>query len=333
MNGIEITFLERQRIELYIKGNWGIRRIGRALKRNHGVISREIERNKKPGGSYSAIYAEEQAQKRRMRRGNVKRKLDKDERLRDYVLSELKCGRAPGVIAGRMKITSPPKLRGETISHEAIYQWLQVGEGNIAGYWQYLPNRRKKRKHHGSRKKQGKSSIPDRVSIHARDEGIDERITLGHWETDSIIYLGSGGERLSVQTERKARFVQIHRLPSGNAQDTLEAIRESISSVPQDLVKSITFDNGSEGAKHQTLIHDYNITTYFCDPYASYQKGTVEQTNGLIRRYLPRGLDLRTISNQQIYDIQERLNNTPRKVLGYLTPKEVLFDLPPKVVH
>lgn len=159
------------------------------------------------------------------------------------------------------------------------------------------------------------------------------RLVLGHWETDSVIYPGSGGQRLSVQTERKARFVQIHRLPSGKAQDTTDAIRESIASVPQDLWKTITFDNGSEGAGHQTLQHDYGVRTYFCDPYASWQKGTVEQTNGLIRRCLPRGTDLRDISNQEIYDTRERLNDTPRKILGYRTPREVLFDLPPEVVH
>jgi transposase, IS30 family len=177
------------------------------------------------------------------------------------------------------------------------------------------------------------TTIPGRVSIHARDEGINERLTLGHWESDSVIYTGSGGQRLSVQTERKARFIQIHRLPSGSAQHTLDALRETICSVPQDLVKTITFDNGSEGVLHEQLGHDYFIKTFFCDTYASYQKGGVEQANSLIRRELPRGTDLRTISDQQIYAIQKRRNDTPRKILGYLTPREVLFNLPPKVVH
>ena len=125
----------------------------------------------------------------------------------------------------------------------------------------------------------------------------------------------------------------IHRLPSGKALDTLAAIQDSICQIPQDLWKSITWDNGSEGTLHQTLTQDYDIQTFFCDPYSSWQKGSVENMNRLIRRALPRSVDLSTISNQTIYAIQERLNNTPRKVLGYRSPREVLFDLSPEVVH
>ena len=150
---------------------------------------------------------------------------------------------------------------------------------------------------------------------------------------DSVIYNKGIKQRLSVQTERKARFVQIHRLPSGSSQDTLDALRETVASVPQELIKSITFDNGSEGALHETLRHDYGIQTYFCDPYASWQKGGVENMNRLIRRYLPRGTDLSKVTDQQIYAIQQTINDIPRKILDYLTPREVLFDLPPGVVH
>jgi len=333
MNGREINGLERQRIEMYLKGRWGVRQIARSLKRNHGVISREIERNSKPNGEYSSVYAQICADKRRVRRGNVKRKLDKNDVLKDYVVNELKQGFAPDVIAGRLKLISSPALQGETISHEAIYQWLYEGEGNEYGYWQNLPNRRRKRKKHGSRNRYKGNMIKDRVSIHERGEGIDDRIELGHWETDSVIYNGSGGEILSVQTERKARFLQMHRLPSKSAKDTLDALQETISSVPQDLIKTITFDNGSEGARHYILKQDYNIDTYFCDTYSSWQKGTVENMNGLIRRHLPRGTDLRRITDHQIYEIQTKLNNTPRKILNYRTPTEVMFNLPPKVVH
>jgi len=333
MHGNEITALERQMIELRLCGKWSVRAIARFLKRDHSVILREIRRNRKPEGRYSAVHAQMLADRRRVRRGNVKQKLDRDEALRDHVVSELKRGRAPDTIAGRLKIASRQHLRGRTISHEAIYAWLQEGEGHTLGYWRLLPTKRGRRRRHGSRRNRAKTPIPGRVSIHARDEGISMRLATGHWETDSVIYPGSGGQRLSVQKERKARYVMIHRLPSGKARDTLDAIRESIASVPQDLVKTITFDNGSEGAMHRTLTDDYGIDTYFCDPYASWQKGAVEQANGLIRRHLPRGTDLRTISNHDIHAIQERLNDTPRKILGYRTPREVLFNLPPEVVH
>ena len=315
MRGKELTSRERERIEWYLKGNWSVRAMGRALGRNHGVVSREIHRNKKPGGLYSAVYAQELCDKRRVRKGNVKRKLDREEKLQEWVVERLKEDHwAPDVIAGKLRLTPPPQLDGVTISPESIYQWLYEGEGHTHGYWQYLPTKQKKRRRRGTRKTRKKSNIPNRVSIHQRDGAIDERTTLGHWETDSVIYNKGIKQRLSVQTERKARFVLIHRLPSGSSQDTLDALRETVASVPQELIKSITFDNGSEGALHETLRHDYGIQTYFCDPYASWQKGGVENMNRLIRRYLPRGTDLSKVTDQQIYAIQQTINDIPRKV-------------------
>ncbi len=327
MRGKELTCLDRDKIEFRLACRQSLRKIAIALKRDHSVVVREIERNKKPDGIYSARYAQELCDKRHIRIGNVKRKIDQNERLQLHVIYQLKAGMSPDVIAGRLKISPPADLSDITISHEAIYKWLYEGEGHVLGYWRYLPSKRQHRRKHGTRKILNKTNIPDRISIHTRDVGIDERITFGHWETDSIIYPGSNKQRLSVQIERKARLVRIHRLPSGSAQDTLEALRETICSVPQDMIKTITFDNGGEGAKHKALTDDYNIQTFFADAYASWQKGTVEQTNGIIRKYLPRGTDLRTISNQQIYAIQEKLNNTPRKVLGYLTPNEVFSNM------
>lgn len=197
----------------------------------------------------------------------MKRKIDRDEKLKDWIVDRLKKeGWSPDVIAGKLRLSPPSQLDGITISHEAIYAWLYEGEGHTSGYWQYLPTKRKRRRKRGSRKTQTKTTISGRMSIHARDEGINERMEVGHWESDSVIYRGSGKQRLSVQTERKARYTMIHRLPSGKARDTLEALRETVGSVPQDKIKTITFDNGGEGALHQTLTHEYNIQTYFCDP-------------------------------------------------------------------
>ena len=119
----------------------------------------------------------------------------------------------------------------------------------------------------------------------------------------------------------------VHRLSNGSAEETEQALMKSIESFPEPLWKTITFDNGGEGAHHQRLKETFNLQTYFCDPYASYQKGSVENANRIIRRYLPRGTDMSTITQQDIYDVQERINSTPRKILGYKTPKEVLEEL------
>ena len=240
---------------------------------------------------------------------------------------------APEIIAGRMKAEMPKILSGVYVSHEAIYQWLYEGEGHVLGLWRCLATRRKRRRGHGTRRSRKTLSIPERISIEQRGEEVSTRETFGHWESDSVIYTKAHGYRLSVQIERKARLVRIHRLPSGNAQDTLEALQDSIASVSQDCWKSITFDNGGEGALHTVLKHDYNLETFFCDSYSSWQKGSVENVNRIIRRYLPKHTDLSKLTNQDIYAVQEKINNTPRKLLNYRTPNEVFREATGEVVH
>ena len=140
--------------------------------------------------------------------------------------------------------------------------------------------------------------------------------------------------RLSVQYERKAKYVMIHRLSNGTALETEEALMKSVLSFPSTLWKSITFDNGKEGMNHGNLRRSFNLKTYFCDPFASYQKGGVENANRIIRRFLPRDTDMTKITPKDIYAIQERINNIPRRSLGYRTPREVLEEiLKEEVVH
>lgn len=322
MQGRPFSCLERQMIELRLKAHIGIRQIGRDLKRNHGVVIREIERNRARDGTYSAVLAQEKTDRRRERGRHRKRKLDRDDTLREHVLQELKTGRSPDVIAGRLKTDPPLGLEGNTISHESIYVWIQEGEGRKLGLHHHLlRGRPKRRKHHGRKKR--KTHIPERISIHKRAESINERKEVGHWETDSMVF-SKQRERLSIQYERKARYVIIHRLSNGTADETERALQQSIESFSQPIWKTITFDNGGEGANHVRIKQKFDLQTYFCDPYASWQKGGVENTNGIIRRFLPRNTDMSKMTQQDIYEIQEKINNTPRKILGYKTPKEVL---------
>jgi IS30 family transposase len=259
-----------------------------------------------------------------MKRQTKKRKLDLDEDLQRHVISELKQGRSPDAIAGRLKTDPPEHLQEKIISHESIYIWIYEGEGRKLGLYHHLLSERPRRQKRHARKMR-KPHIPERTSIHERSTGINERKEVGHWESDSMVF-SKQKERLSVQYERKARYVIIHRLSDGTAGATEEALHDSIQSLPQDLWKTLTFDNGGEGATHSNLRKQYGIQTYFCDPYASWQKGGVENTNGIIRRFLPRNTDMSTITQQDIYAIQEKINNTPRKILGYKTPKEVMAE-------
>ena len=322
MQGHPISCLERQQIELRLKAHVSVRQIAKDLKRRHRVIQYELERHTSKDGVYSAVRAQDEADRTRQKRKKRKRKLDMDDALREHVVSELKRGQSPDVIAGRLKTHPPPGLEGKTISHESIYVWIQEGEGRKLGLHHHLLSGRPRRqKRHGRKKR--KTHIPERVSIHERPKGIDERKEVGHWETDSMVFRRQR-ERLSVQYERKAKYVMIHRLSDGTAEATEAALHDSVQSLPQDLWKTLTFDNGGEGANHTVLRKAYDIKTFFCDPFASWQKGGVEHANGIIRRYLPRNTDMSHVTPEDIYAIQEKINTMPRKSLGYKTPREVM---------
>ena len=312
-------------IEIRLKSHVSLRDIGRVLHRNHGVVSREVARNKGKDGIYSAVLAEEKAEARRRRNRNRRCKIDEDPVLRAHVLRELRRGLKPHVIAGRLKHYPPLNMEECSVSHETIFQWIYTGKGRFENVYKYLVFQQRKRRKRRVGRRWKKICIPERTSIHVRPEGINERKEYGHWETDSMVF-SKQKPRLSVQYERKAKYVMIHRLSDGTAKETEEALMKSILSFPTPLWKTLTFDNGKEGVSHGNLRRAFNLETYFCDPYASYQKGGVEQTNGIIRRFLPRDTDMSRITDQDIYEIQEKINNTPRRSLGYKTPEEVMAE-------
>jgi IS30 family transposase len=315
-----LTYVQRQWIEFFNNKGQGPRQISRQIKRDHTVISRELKRNTKPGKKYSAITAQKLADFKAKKTN--KRKLDKDRDLHDYVVKKIKEGFSPDEVAGELKNFAPNNLIGKTISYEAIYDYIYNGEGKWESLYQHLRKKHRKRKiQHG--RKSHKMLIPERVSIHSRPEAINLRQRTGDWETDSMKFKKQKAS-LSVQYERKLMLTRIHKVKDGTAEETQIAISKSIESLPMELFKSITWDNGSEGVCHAKIRDGYNIDTYFCDPYASWQKGGVENLNGLIREYLPRETDMTTITDEDIYLIQEKLNNRPRKKLGYLTPNKAL---------
>ncbi len=330
---IALTHMERERIEFYLRLKMSTRAIGRKLNRNHTVISREVRRNIGSQKRYSATMAtrlEEQCRKRRKGR-----KLEKDTVLHDYVLRELRADRAPDVIAGRLKTHSPlhgSPLFEKSISHEAIYQYIYEGEGRFEGLYHLLPYKRPKRRKQFQRKTREKTLILERISIDMRPEEVASRHTFGHWESDSVIYQKQK-TILSVQVERKSRLLRFHRAMNKTAEETETAIKKTVESLPREVFKTMTFDNGTEGAHHHVIRDDYGITTYFCDTYASWQKGSVENVNRIIRRFLPRTKDLSVLTDREIYEIQERINDTPRKILGYRTPNEVIRQYLNEVVH
>lgn len=317
-----LTFFERQKIEYYLRLKFSKRAIAGKLKRNHSIIVREISRNTKSNGKYQAITAQEKADKRAKKTN--KSKLDKDEELKRYVVARMKGGWSPEQIAGRLKTHPPKSMQEKYINHESIYQYIYKESGENKYLFNYLRKGRKNRRKKCARKPR-KDTIIERISIHLRPDSINERKEYGHWESNSMIFRKQRSA-LNVQYERKSQLVALYKLANKSAEETEAAITKNIESLPEDFMKSATFDNGSENAKHYRLKKDFGIETYFCDPYASWQKGGVENINGLIRQYLPRKINLATIADSEIKEIQESLNNRPRKSLDYLTPNEIFAE-------
>ncbi|MEK7484621.1 MAG: IS30 family transposase, partial [Planctomycetota bacterium] len=299
-----------------------LRAIAKIMRRNHSVLVRELKRN---GEGSRKKYRADTAQKLFKKRNHKqhKGKLDKYPDLKELVIEGLKKEWSPDVIAGKMKT----EKREQTISHESIYYYIYNKDNGQEKLYQYLRQAQSKRHKLHSRKK-CKLRIPERVSIHQRPEYIDERERYGDWESDSVIF-SKQKTILSVQSERKSKLIRMHKAKDKSADETRNALVRTAESIEREIFLTITFDNGTEGVQHTEIKKEYGVDTYFCDPFASWQKGGVENANKLIRYYLPRNTDLSKLTDRDIYEIQEKLNNRPRKCLNYLSPNEVIN----KVVH
>lgn len=316
-----ITQYEREQIAYSLNLKRSLRAIAALLKRGHSDIVRELQRNRGPDGRYDPILAQTKAD-RRARKTNH-RKLETNTLLHDWVETKLKAGWSPELIAGRLKKQPPKKLGGATVSHEQIYEYIYEGEGRFEGWYQLLHRKHFRRRKRCTRAKQAKTLLKERISITERPEVIDRRDRYGDWESDLALFRRQR-EALSVQYERKAQLTRIHRVPDKTAEANQEAIIETLDALPKDLVQSITFDNGLENVCHTMIRDTFTIPTFFCHPYCSWEKGGVENTIGLLRRALPRDIDLATLTDADLEIIQERLNNRPRKSLNYRTPNEVV---------
>jgi IS30 family transposase len=280
-----------------------------------------VKRNTVKGKKYCAEVAQKLADGRAVKT-NV-RILEKDPRLRVYVVQKIKDeGWSPEQVSGRLK-----KDGMNSVSHEAIYQWIYMEAKYLYKYLR--KKKRPERGHRSSRKKQFRGRIYERISIHDRMEVIDNKERFGDWESDTVLFRKQK-KCVSVQYERKSMLARLHFVKSKSADETYEALKASIESLPQGTWKSITFDNGLEGACHGRIRDEYSLHTFFCDPFASWQKGGVENLNGLLRQYLPKDCNVQSLTSKDLYKIQERLNNRPRKSLKYLTPNEVFTK---EVVH
>jgi len=294
--------------------NQGIsrREIGRRLNRSHSTISRELRRNLWCGKHYYITGAQmlyERRLKQRARRYRLKNKS-----IRNYVHQKLRIGWTPELIAGRLNEGDGDNY----VCHESIYQYIYIEAPQLI---ESLARKHKKRRTKYPYRVTGER-IKNRVPITQRPDDGDNRETIGHWESDSVI----GGDRqsgLNVIVERTSRLVNISLMNNKTAKETQKVILRRLANHPEELVQSITYDNGSENVLHNDINKKLGTQSYFCAPYHSWEKGSVEQVNGLIRRFFPKGTDFNNVTTSDINRVEKLLNNRPRKCLNYRTPYEV----------
>jgi transposase, IS30 family len=312
----QLSLEERCKIAELRKAGHSLQQIAAALDRAPSSISRELRRNRGAQVGYKPVYAQEQAAARRWRGS----RLERNAELRDLVLDRLGSGWSPEQIAGRLGRT---KARTR-ISHESIYRFIyaQIRRTNDGSWRHYLPRAKYKR----GRRRSGRSAdslIKGRVSIALRPAEVKRRRTFGHWEADLMLF-AAPGQAVLVSQERKSRAVLSARQPGKAALPTAQRLAAWFEAIDPKLRKTITFDNGTEFAQH-LILGKLGIQTFFCDPHSPWQKGTVENTIGRLRRFLPRNTDISTIDDDAFNACIAAYNNTPRKCLAFQTPAEVLL--------
>lgn len=306
---------ERDLISLWRGQGISLREIARKLRRSTSSVEREIRRNSFRGKYYVAISAQARSEKRR-RLANERHLLG-NSRVEGYTLRKLGRGWSPEQIAGRLR----KKYHRTVVSHEAIYQYVYREENRKLALWEYLRRGQKKRRHYHFGRRVHHSHIPLRISIRERPREIDKRNVFGHWEGDTME--GRAHDNgVHAEVERISGYLLAGRVDRMTSEITAGTQRDLFDGLPQRARISTTLDNGRENHLHFSL-WELGMKTYFTDPYSSWQKGTVENTIGLLRNYLPKGTDLARLLEEELADIVDDLNDRPRKRLGYNTPREV----------
>lgn len=323
MKGYNHLSLE-EREELYAlkKAGVSLGDIAEKLGRNKGTLSRELHRNAKYGNTYSPIRAQKKADRRTYRQ---RRKAPlKNATVYLFVRENIRRGWSPEIIAGRL----PRVHSGESICPETIYRYVYQKSWYVRRekLWQYLPLARKRRMKKDGRRVRRDGRIPEAISIDFRPPVVAERNTPGHWETDNLIGKQTDESALSVTVERFTR-ITILTLGDKTAKEKLEGLFKRLSKLPEPLRQTLTADNGKENTNHKDITQSLGIHVYFCHAYHSWEKGTVENMNGRIRRFIPKGKSLDAIDEKTVVQIEWELNNTPRKCLNFKTPLEVLEEI------
>ena len=311
---------EEDRIEIYAMTQAGKKQNEIAFKLgvNPGTISRELSRNTGLRG-----YRPKQAHQKALYRKTKARKAVKmTSETINYIESKLSEEHSPEQISQRMKLD--PQWSGPVVSHERIYQhiWHNKADGGQLYKHLRIVGTKHKRKRRNSRDTRG--MIKNRVGIESRPCIVERKIRIGDWEGDTIVGKNHKGALVTL-VDRNSKLTLIKKVENYTAEAVEQAIVSAMEYLPRRHY-TLTVDNGKEFSNHENIASKLQIKVYFADPYSAWQRGLNENTNGLIRQYVPKGSDVRIITRKQIEHIMNRLNNRPRKSLGYLTPNEVFYE-------
>jgi transposase, IS30 family len=312
-----LTLAEREDISRGIASGWSIREIASRLHRAASTVSREVARH---GGrpAYRAHDADRQAWNVALRPKRCL--LAMNRKLRDVVASKLILDWSPKQISGWLK-TRYPNSESMRVSHETIYRSLFIQARGVLKkeLMDHLRSKRRmRRSRHASPSGQCRGQIVDAVSIRERPAEAEDRAIPGHWEGDLLS--GAKNSYIATLVERHSRFAMLIKVPSKDTEVVVAALSRHVRKLPATLRRSLTWDRGLEMAKHKDFTVATDVKVYFCDPQSPWQRGTNENTNLLLRQYFPRGTDLSPISQAQLDQVSLRLNQRPRKTLGFETP-------------
>ena len=320
-----LSLFEREMLSKLLFRGMSLSDSAKAMGRHKSTLSREITRTRLGKGGYSAFSAEVVAQ-RKHHLAKKPKKIETNETLKEYIHAHLRKGWSPEQIANRLKMEYPTN-HDMQVSYETIYTYLYVlprGELKKELMKHLRQERQLRRKRGKMHPKRG--HIQDMVSIKERPEEVADRSIPGHWEGDLIV--GKGRQSaLGTLVERTTRTTILVSLKEKDAYAVRKAFAKETKSLPKQMKLSFTYDRGKEMAEHKLFTKETDIQVYFADPYAPWQRGTNENTNGLIRQYFPKGTDFATIPRKEIKAVQDLLNGRPRKVLNWQTPLEVFENL------
>ena len=318
-SGLSLTLFEREEISRGLAIGQSMRWIATGLNRSPSTISREIERN---GGlvSYRASRADQKAWDRAHRPKTCK--LAKDSKLRDAVAIKLELEWSPQQVAGWLKHKYPGN-ESRQVSHETIYKtlFIQARGALKKELQQHLRSKRTiRRSVHSGKFQDKRGQIPDLVPISERPASVEDRALPGHWEGDLIA--GSHNTYIATLVERHTRYVMLMKVSNRKTETVINALIKHSKRLPDELYKSLTWDRGKELSDHKRFTLATDVDVYFCDPHSPWQRGSNENTNGLLRQYFPKRTDLSVHSQEHLDMIARRLNERPRQTLNFETPAE-----------